>query len=381
VELAAEDGEGELEVEAADREGVHVASVTLREPVRFEETASFTLRYQLADGGDGGVRVGPSLIIFPAWSFGTGGQVSIELPATFEVRADGDPLEASQDQTTTLLTSGEIVDPTRWVALVTAYRIGEYLTIERSIPLASGTVDLRVRAFEEDAAWGERIRDLLTAALPSLEAEIGLPYERAGPLVVVESPPIGFGEIGEHLSEGNEILVAFDASDFTVLHQASHVWIGPRLFGERWIREGLASHFAMAVAPELEAEPPFEPHARSAELEGSALPLVEWVEHPTADEAPEHEAYGYAASWAVCDEVASRIGAVRLRTALQRIAAGVDAYDPAASEGTYPPPVLPPAPVDTRRLLDQLEGDGQQVSDLFADRVFGPDAEAELGGI
>jgi hypothetical protein len=377
-DLAARDDEGDLEVAAEDREGVRVASVTLREPARFEEAASFTLDYQLPDGGEDGLRVGPSLIVFPAWSFGTSGTVTIRLPAEFEVRAEGDPLEAAQEDETTRLTSGEIGDPTRWVALVTAYRIGEYLTLEQSIALASGTVDLRVRAFEEDAAWGERVQTLLTDALPRLEDEIGLPYDQAGSLVVVESPPAGFGPIGEQLSEGNEILIAFDAPSFTILHQAAHVWIGPRLFGERWIREGLASHYAMAVAPELEVEPPYDPQERSEEMSDSAFPLAEWQEGTPPGEAPERDGYGYAASWSVIDQVSDRIGADRLREALGRIAAGMDAYDPNAGEAVPPPQPAVAAAVDTRRLLDQLEVGGEQVADIFAEQVFAADADEEL---
>jgi hypothetical protein len=377
-DVVAEDADGELEVATEERDGVHVATVTLREPVRFEESSNFTMAYQLADGAQDGLRVGPSLVVFPAWSFGTSGEVTIELPAAFEVRAAGDPLEAAQGDETTRLTSGEIADPTRWVALVSAYRIGQYVTLERSIPLASGTVDLRVLAFEEDAAWGERIRDLLTTALPRLEEEIGLAYERSGPLIVVESPPVGFGPIGEQMSEGSEILVAFDASSFTVLHQVAHVWIGPQLFGERWIREGLASHYAMTVAPELEAEPPYDPQERVDETREGAFPLQEWREGTPPDEAPERDGYGYAASWAVVAEVAERIGDRGLRAALARIVAGVDAYDPSAADGALPPPLVPPAPVDSQRLLDQLEVGGSSVSDLFEELVFAPDAGEEL---
>jgi hypothetical protein len=323
-EVVARDADGELDVSTQRQDEVHIATITLREPLRYEETVSLELEYRLPDGGDGGIRVGPSLVVFPAWSFGTSGEVSIELPAEYDVRVDGDTLEAEQGEQATRLTSGEVSDPTRWLALVTAYRLGEYVTIERSIPLVSGTVDLRIRAFVEDEAWGERIRELLVAALPRLEEAIGLPYERSGPLVIVESPPAGVGAIDEEVTAGGEILVAYDAAPFTVLHQVSHVWTGTPLFGERWIREGLASYYAGVVAAQLDIEPPFDPAERAAELDEAAIPLTGWGDVSGTDD-PEAEAYGYAASWSVFEEVASVISPDEMRSALARIHSGIDA--------------------------------------------------------
>jgi hypothetical protein len=376
-EVTARDDDGALEVATADRDGVHVATISLREPLRFEESATLELSFRLPDRGEGGLRIGPSLVVFPAWSFGTAGEVTVELPVAYEVRVDGDPLEAEPGEGTVALTSGPVEDPTRWLALVTAYRLGAYTTLERSIPLSSGTVDLRVRSFEEDPAWGERIRDLLVTALPLLEDAIGLPYERAGPLVVVESPPAGFGSIDEQIAEGGEILVAFDAADFTVLHQVSHVWIGHSLFGERWIREGLASHYAAVVAPGLDLEPLFGPGERADELSEAAFALEDWQEgEPGSD--PQRDAYAYAASWRAFEQVSETIGPDALRAALLRIHAGIDAYDARAVDGTQPTPAAPPAPVDSRRLLDQLEVGGESVDHVFAELVFSEDAVEQL---
>src|ERR687895_499670 len=65
----------------------------------------------------------------------------------------------------------------------------------------------------------------------------------------------GSGEAGADLELG------YDQPPFTALHGAAHAWLGPRLFAMRWMYEGLASHYAAAVAPELGIEAPYDPAA------------------------------------------------------------------------------------------------------------------------
>ena len=75
AEVAASDDEGELEVTVGEASGVTVATIELREGLRYEETVAVELDYQLPDGEGNGVRVGPSLVVFPAWGFGTSSEV------------------------------------------------------------------------------------------------------------------------------------------------------------------------------------------------------------------------------------------------------------------------------------------------------------------
>src|SRR5690606_22364583 len=155
-----------------------VATVALREDLRYEEAAELSVTWTLADSEDPQLRVRPSVVVFPAWGFGTASEVRVEIPASYEVRVDGDPLEADGDA----LTCGPIEDPSRWLALVPALRPVDYVSSDANVPLAGGTAGLRVRAFAEDEAWGERISGLLAEALPLIEEQVGLPYPRIGQL-------------------------------------------------------------------------------------------------------------------------------------------------------------------------------------------------------
>jgi len=371
--VAARDDAGQLRVDVATRDGTRVASVTTRSRVRYNGSVSFTLTYRLADGGAADLHVRPEVVKFPAWGFGTTSEVSVRLPAGYEARADGDPMLTDQDAAGLVLTSGPIPNPARWLALITAVLPHEFITQFASIPLATGTVDLQVRAWTDDAAWGERTLSLLVEALPLLEEAIGLPYPQVGPLVVSEAAA-GEASTGALPSTNAEIQVAFDGSAFTLLHQAAHIWISDQLAADRWAREGLASHYARRVGSQLGVEPPYDPATRASDLEADARPLVDWV----GAGGSSADAFGYAASWTLVDRIAGAVGEDRLAMALKRIVAGLSAYDPTEPDGDGTDGLPFPA-VDTRRLLDQLAAvSSVDVADLFREMAFGPDAAAEL---
>lgn len=365
VEVAATDDDGDLDVNVESEDDVNVATVELRDELRFEDEATLELTYTLPDSDDPQLRVRPSLVVFPAWGFGTASEVRVLLPTGYEVRVDGDALTEEGAE----LVSDPIEDPAQWLALVTAVRPAEYASFDATVPLTGGTADVVVRAFADDEAWGERTLDLLTRALPAMEEEIGLPYPRIGQLIFTESVSTDGSGFAEEATGGTEILVAFDQPEFTVLHQLAHVWLSPALIESRWIREGLASHVAERLASSLEVETPYDPAARIAEIEEPLFPLDAW----SADAGPEGEAFGYAASWALAAEIEEIVGADALRAVLARVAASVGPYQGTDIEPDPGPEgvAAPSAPLTTRAFLDHLEAISRaSLSDLFAERVL-----------
>ena len=85
-----------------------VASIRPREGVRYRDSVKFTFSYTLADGASRDVRIRPSVVIFPVWSFGTVGHVDVELPREYEVLVDGDSLVADRSGESLQLKSGTI---------------------------------------------------------------------------------------------------------------------------------------------------------------------------------------------------------------------------------------------------------------------------------
>ena len=369
--VAAKDAKGALKVALArdTKNDVNVATVSLRDPLRFNKSTVFTLSYTLPDGAVPSLRVRPSAIVFPAWSFGTKGDVRIDLPSAYEVVADGDLLSASLSGDTTVLQSGAIATPGSWLALVTATRPSAYVTLSRTVPLKGGSADVQVRTWQDDPEWGARTLDLVAAALFPLESAIGVPYARVGPLIVTESAAVAPNGIGEPTGESDKgIQVVFQEPPFTTLHELVHVWVGSGLAADRWIREGLASYYAQKVGANLKIKPPYDPTAQRAALKADAFALAGWA----LDEPAARDRFGYAASWALVDEIATLIGPEAMSRQLQRAAAGLDAYEPVTT-GVPGAPTRVITPLDSRRFLDQLEAvSGKSLSALFAAQVLTP---------
>lgn len=372
-DVTATDADGDLLVDMAVEQGVNTATVSLREDLRFEEAVEVELRYALLDSEDPQLRVRPSVVVFPAWGFGTASEVSVDIPDGYEVRVDGDALSEAGGQ----LVSGPIADPTQWLSLVTATSPAEYETLESTVPLTGGTADLRIRAFADDLAWGERTLDLVERALPLLEEEIGLPYPPVGELVLTEAVATGAYGFGESPGSGSEILVAFDEPEFTTVHQLAHVWLTPALIDARWIHEGMASEVAARAAARLDVELPYDPATEATEHAADAFPLDAW----SAAADPSVEAYAHPAAWAVMADLSSSLGPEALSTVLGRVAASTDAYSSAEVEIEPVSDAIaaPVQPLDSRAFLDHLEAmTDEDVATRFAERVFGQDDIALL---
>ncbi len=366
ADVIASDDEGDLTVALAVEEGVNVATIALREPLRTEEAVAFAVSYTLSDTADPLLRIRPSLVVFPAWSFGTSGEVGVALPEGYEVHVDGDRLRETAGQ----LVSGPIADPTQWLALVTAIAEPDYTSFESAVPLSGGTAALHVRSFADDEAWGERTLALAGRALPLLEEEIALPYPGVGELQLTEAVALNDTGLGEGLGAGGAgIIIAYDQPPFTTLHQLAHVWLSEQLVGARWIREGMASEVSGRIAERVEVSLPYDPAAVAAERAADAFPLDSW----SADAGDGGEAYGYAASWDVMNQLRDRIGVEGLRMVLARAAASVGPYHPADIAPAPPAESAPapPAPLTTRSFLDHIETvSGMDVTDIFRARVL-----------
>ncbi len=378
--VTAHDGTGTLAASLSGEGGTGgtVATVTLRTPLRYRKAVTFTFAYRLADGANPRIRVRASAIVVPIWSFGTSGEVGVHLPSGFDVATRGAVLTSAVVADETVLSSGPIADPSSWLALLTATRAAAYETVARSIPLEGGTMDLRVRAWDDDPTWGSATLNLLAAGLPALQAQIGLPYSGLGPMLVTESLPVGSGQLAESAPGAQEIAISFDATPFTVLHQAAHLWLGSALISERWIREGIASEAAARAAAQLGYALPYDPADEAKTRAASTVPLDTWG--TAADNAPSAatDAWAYASSWDLVNRIVIVVGQDALQQVLARASAGIGAYAPSGT-AVAPAAAGTPLPLDGRRFLDQLEEvSGGDLSELFAAEVFGPAELADL---
>lgn len=369
--VTARDATGALTVTVAVAGGVNVATITPRSPVTYNQTVKLTLAYELHDGDDPAIRIGEHLVSFPAWGFGTQSEVRVDLAADYEVRVDGDALEATVEDDRTILTSGAIDDPTHWLTHVGATREPAYETLQEAVALDGGTADLQVRHWEDDPEWGEATMALVVDALPLLEETFGFPYPANGPLVITETVTAGGPDVE---GDNGELAVGFTEPPFTVLHQVAHRWAGEALTGDRWVLEGLASWAAGQVSAELEIDLPYDPAAVSADMSENAFPLADWDgdDHP-----PAVDAWAYAASWDLTNDAAAQAGPEAFQMALARMAAGLDGYDLLTE--TPPEPAAEPVTITSRAYLDQLDAVATEpVVEAIATPVLGEEGAAAL---
>jgi hypothetical protein len=352
--VAARDRAGSLRVTLARQASRTIATVALRSALRYRQSVAFTLAYRLADAANPQVRMRSSALMIPLWGYGTASSVTVRLPAAYSARVFGAAMTTASQKAETVLSSGALRDPAHWSALLVAARPTDLVTVSRRVPLSGGTVDLWVRSFPDDRAWGTATLELAARALPALQHAVGLPYSGVGPLVITESLPLGVGPLAEPASGAQDIATAFDASPFAVLHQLAHVWMGPEFASERWIREGLASHFAAIAARQLQLPVPQRAAADATGGDPAAIPLTEWSVTSAGPKAAGREAWAYSASWALTDSLAAAIGEERLKLAVQRAADGVPAYD-SAPDSNLAATAGASGPIDSRQLLDQLD--------------------------
>lgn len=345
ADVVATDGSGELDVEVDETAGVTVATIDLRDGVRYEESVEVELGYRIVNGA-ADARIGPQLVSFPAWGFGTSSEVDITIPPGFDVRVDGDALTMDGNGT---LTSGPIEDPTAWLALVTALGPAEFTELDASVTLDGATAGIVVRAFADDPEWAEATRDVIVRALPLLERAIGIPYPLAGHLVVTQGPGEGVGF--EPVPSPSEIIVAHDQPPFTLVHQLAHLWISEPLVQARWIAEGLASDHAARVADELGIAVPYDPADEAERLADSAEPLDAWT--ITSDSAV--DAYGHARAWQLVSDLRAEVGEDAIAAVLARTVASIGPYEGPDTGTPAAPQTTPRHPLTSRTFLDQLE--------------------------
>jgi hypothetical protein len=308
-------------------DGFAVARVSLRRGLRFEQTTSVRLTFDLPGGAPRSrseVRVGRAFAAFEAWAFGDRGSVRIELPSKFEEDVSGASLERSTEGGSTVLAAAGIDDPTGWFATVVARR-DDALTNDR-IDLRTGE-HLVIRAWPDDTVWQKTVRETLEQGTPILRELIGLSWPVSGDLTVSEvHTPLLEGYAGIFYGDGRRIDISEDLDSLTIVHELSHAWFNGDLFRERWINEGLADEYASRVLDRM-GDSGWDP-LRVAPSDAAAVALNGWsFPGRIADrETQAREQFGYEASWTVMRQLVDSVGEEGMRRVFAAAGAGALAY-------------------------------------------------------
>jgi hypothetical protein len=324
------------------------------------------LAFDLPDAGAASsrrVRVGPSLVAFPVWAFGTrdtpGSTVSVKFPAGYQVNAAsgrlGKPVVAPDGTTT--LSSPSLPDPFAISGYVSADRPGAFAETKLDVPLDGATAHLAIRAWQDDPAWAKRVVALLKKSLPALSATIGLAYPQASTVVVEETVARSIdGAAGAYDPTTGVVRLAYTSGPGVTLRQAAHLWFDGSVFADRWLVEGLSSFAAGGAAARLKLNIGATPLPDPTRPGG--FPLNAWTADPgRGPDAARGEAYGAAASASLIRLIATRTGGEGLRAVLS-----------AARERSNV------GPTDWRGMLDLIESEsGVDATDLWRTWVTRPE--------
>lgn len=332
-------------------------------------------------------RAARGLITIPVWAFGSargrGSVVQVVFPAGWQVTVESGEFATHElaDDGGTVLGSGSIAAPLTWFAYVSAQQPAVYASRPVTIAAAGQEIELVLREWVDDRAWGTRTETLLGEALPALRTQIGIPWPATAPVTISESVSrVAGGYAGLYDPAASEIDIAYWAGPLVTVHEAAHGWFNGTLLADRWAVEGFASLYGVRVAAELKLKG--KAPALTPELEAAAVPLNAWpqVRNGATGDAT-LEAYGFAASYALADAIAARAGDAALARVWADAADRIGAYQPppavgaaGASDGVTPTVESMAAAPDWRGLLDLLEAEtGQDFTDLWRASVVRPE--------
>ena len=370
--FTATSGTSKLRVSVLETTAAYVAvKVSFARGVYYQQSYPFTLSFDLPDPGgapDRDVRVGRSIVAFPVWAFGSegepGGSVQVALPAGFTPDVQGDAMTISRTSDGgTLLSAASISDPYSFTAYLSADRPGAFTETPFTVSVGTQAAPVSVRAWEDDADWGARLKDLMTRGLPALQGLIGLDYPVVGSLKVEEAATSRLGEYaGIYNSSTEMIRVRYDADAYVALHEAAHVWFNENLFQDRWIGEAWAEFYGVEAGKQIGAKgATFD---LTDDLLAYKIPLNDWGSLGTVDLGVED--YSYAATYHLALLIFERTDFDGLRRVWSAVDAAEMSYQPLHADG--PPrkgvPALLPG---WQQLLDLLdERTGASYDDLWS---------------
>lgn len=371
-----------VEVDASDPDFAGV-TVTFSRGVFYQESYSYRVTFDLRDPGgapDRDLRISPSIVAFPIWAFGTGGEpgssVSVVLPAGFGPDLQGEALTASTGaHGEVVLSTGVLPDPFDFLAYLSADRPGAFSDTLFTVAIGGQPAPIKVRAWQDDPDWGTTMSALLTEGLPALQNLIGLPYPAAGTLVVEEAATSRLGEYaGVYNRLTGMIRVRYDADAYVGLHEAAHLWFNGDLFRDRWIGEAWAELYGVHAAQAIGA--PGTEFDLTDDMLANGVALNDWGSLGAVDIAVEE--YAYAASYHLALLIFARTDVAGLQSVWRSVTDGEMAYQPALGAGT------PETGVDFhldgwQQLLDLLdERTGSDFDDLWVEWVVSDQQQHDM---
>jgi uncharacterized protein YaiE (UPF0345 family) len=350
-----------------------VIQVDFSRGVFFEESYAYTVSFELVDSGgaaDRDLRIGRSVVAFPVWTFGDDftdpSRVQVVIPAPFSATIYGSSLATNLRPDGSTQLTAETTEPSSWFAYVIAERPGIFVVTPFEVEIAGEPEPVRIRAWDDDPDWGDRLRQVMSDGLPVLQEMIGLPWPVRGDLTVEESAVRRLGEYAGIYDPQTELItVRYDADAVVALHEAAHAWFNTDLLDGRWIGEAWAEFYGVQAAQAIGLEG--ETFELSDDLLAARIPLNDWG--AIASEDADTEAFAYAATYHLAGLIHDRTDDDGLRTVWRAAVDDEASYQPIHAVGE-PVSGADEGQPGWQRLLDLLEErTGAAFTDLWQEWV------------
>jgi hypothetical protein len=319
------------------------------------QTTNVRVTYTLAGGkprSGASTRAGRSYASFCSSGNGeNGGTVRIVLPKGFTAETTGDKVATTTAGGKTILSSGNLKEPLKYLVCVDAANPSAYST--ETITAANGRT-VEIQSWPEDPDWLRQVTDEVKRSLPALESLVGVPLPGTDKVVVREVTvnALGGDYVGTFDRKESIARVSEKFEAVTVAHELSHAWFNTNYLSERWLAEGYAS-YAEVTAGEDDYEPCERPEVYAGAAEPPSLANWKVLGARATDDDRAAVAYQYdAACWIITD-VIDAIGENRMTDVLRAAWANEIAYT-----GAGPAETMGSGATDWRTWLDLVDERG-----------------------
>ncbi|MBV9953296.1 MAG: hypothetical protein JO291_15185, partial [Acidimicrobiia bacterium] len=361
-----------VRTEPAGSDELVFAQVSFGRNLFYRDTFSMHVTYTIpatAPRSGGTTRVNTAYATFAVYAVGGDpgrSTVQVVVPASYEVDLDGDHLTRSRLGTEVVYRADHIDDPDTFFAGISVRDDDRLVTKDVGLHPEK----IKVRAWPGDGQWADYVSTQVARGVPVLEGLVGLKWPDDDELDVVETvTPYLYGYAGWYLASRDAIEIGDALDQHVVLHELSHVWFNTDLFTTRWIVEGMAEEYSTVAGRMLGSHPPSS--ALPAAGAAGHQPLNTWSNPDLqSDASADEEHYGYAASYAVIDQLWKLLGQDRMQDVIKAAQRRWTAYP---GDGS---PEKQSRPADWERFLDLLDEQDHehaaQIDALFRKVVIDP---------
>ncbi len=227
-------------------------AIGLSDPLFYGESAKLRIVYTVPPERTEGILVTPNYAYIPVITAGDESTVVVNTPVGngWETTLEASECPAASANSFNCSGGG---DGAYVAATVETVKPGAVARTIFVVEMEKEPLQIELAYLQGEDAAATHQRELLTAALPLIEEIYGVAYDGPPAVTVAHGgrqSVLGYEGLATCSATGCVLVVSPVADDYTVLHEATHLWSD--LYTKRWLAEGFAelvSHEAIPLLP------------------------------------------------------------------------------------------------------------------------------------